>query len=166
MQTQTAKAGIPLGGSSREDLLRQAKALRAQSLDPLTMALRHPNGTTRYQDSGFLRAVVSYLQPILKIVFQSREVELSRLSTPTAQGELSLRFVLRPDGTFVRYDQANNSDTTSPLEFLHESEDLDEVLIRLARAFLAEKTPLALASAGEIRAMREALAIGGSGGKS
>jgi hypothetical protein len=125
------------------------------------MALLHPNGTTRYQDAGFLREVVAYLQPILKVVLQSREIELASPSPATAPGEVSLRFVLRPDGSLVKYDQANNSDTASPVEFLHEPEDLDAVLARLSRAFMSEESPLGLASADEIRMIREALGASG-----
>jgi hypothetical protein len=156
MQTQSTKGDVHPGGHARDDLLRHASEIR--ELDPLRMARLHPRGGLRYEDAGLFRDVVEYLRPILQIVFHSREVELSRRTTPTAHGgEISLRFVLRPDGSVAKHDQANNADTASPLEFLREPGDLDAVLVRLARALWEEEAPIACAAADEIQLVRAAL---------
>ena len=92
-----------------------------------------------------------------RLFFSLDEVELARRSIPTAGGEISLRYVLRPDATVIKYDQANNSDIASPLEFLREEGDLPVVLEMLFRALWGEKTPLAAAAADEVRIICDAL---------
>ncbi len=143
------------GGHARDDLLRQARRLSLQTADvPRLLALVDANGRARHDDAALLRDVIAYLHPILKIVFQSREIELAR--TVTA-GEIALRFVVRPDGIIVKYDPANNSDTASPVEFIREPGHLDAALTKLSAELMAQQTPIALAAADEIRMVCEAL---------
>ena len=156
MQTHSTKANGIAGGHSRDGLLQEAGNVHDLA-DPLRSARLHPMGGPRYEEASLFLDVVAYLEPILKIVFQSHEIELARRSMQTAAGEISLRYVLRPDGTVIKYDQANNSDIASPLEFLREEGDLAAVLDTLFRALWAEKTPLATAAADEVRIICDAL---------
>jgi hypothetical protein len=156
MQPQPTKGYAHPGGHARDDLLRLAGEIR--DADPLRMARLHPGGSPRYEDAALFRDVVEYLRPILPIVLQSKEVELSRRTIPTADsGEITLRFMLRPDGSVAKHDQANNADTASPLEFLRARGDLDAVLLRLSRALWEERTPIACAAADELHMVRAAL---------
>ena len=156
MQTHSTKGNVHPGGHARDDLLRHAVEIR--DADPLRMARLHPGGSPRYEDAGLFRDVVEYLRPILQIVLQSKEVELSRRTIPTADaGEITLRFMLRPDGSVAKHDQANNADTASPLEFLRDPGDLDAVLLKLSRALREERTPIARAAADELHTVRAAL---------
>ena len=153
---QSTKGYVHPGGHARDDLLRLAGEIR--DADPLRMARLHPGGSPRYEEAALFRDVVAYLRPILPIVFQSKEVELSRRTMPTASaGEITLRFMLRSDGSVAKHDQANNADMASPLEFLRAPGDLDAVLLRLSRALWEERTPIACAAADELHKVRAAL---------
>ncbi len=139
---------------SRDELLRQARILARVPRD-LTRAPFDAVRRARFLRASFFSDLVQYLEPSLQLVFRSQEIELARrISISDAGHRLTVRFVLRSDGSLVKYDEANDYDPAHPVELLADSASLDAVLGVLERVFTDEGSPISFAAADEIRTLR------------
>jgi hypothetical protein len=137
---------------TRDELADQAREL-AHARDDVG-----GSRSTALLGANFLRDLISYLEPSLHLVFRSREIELARRASVTPGGHpLTLRFVLRSDGTLVKYDESNDSDPADPREFLGEASTMVAVLDALAGALVEEGSPVSVAAAEEVRRLNDLL---------
>jgi len=144
---------------TRDELLRQARLLARVPRD-LTRAPFDGVRRARFLRASFFRDLVQYLEPSLQMVFRSREIELARRTSVSDAGQkLTVRFVLRSDGSLVKYDEANDYDPAHPVELLPDAPSLDAVLAVLEDVFSGEGSPISFAAADEVRMLRALLAV-------
>ena len=158
MSTDVASFDVTEAAVRRDELRQEARALARLRRSLSDRADPDAMREAKFLEGSFFRDVVAYLEPSLKLLFRSEELELVRRTTATRDGrDLARRFVVRSDGTLIKYDEANNADLADPVEFLDNLYNIDDVLEALARALDRDACPLSFAAAREVRALKNVL---------
>jgi hypothetical protein len=103
-----------------------------------------------HRKAVFLRKVVGSLQPGLKLVMRSRNIVVSG-------DEARPWIALRPEGTFVHVDEADQEDPLNATQVVRALPDLRRVLERIEAELRGGTGPEADAALARVRAARQAL---------